>query len=76
MEFSTFDVDNDAWGDGNCAADHRGVGGNWFHRCGDQNMNAFYGKPGDKGYKFMYWQAFDNDESALKAMSWMVRPAV
>ena len=76
INFNTFDNDNDAKEADNCASDHRSVGDNWIHRCGNQNMNAFYGQPGDKGYKFMYWQHFDNDNSALKAMSWMVRPAV
>merc|ERR1719427_267210 len=39
-EFSTFDRDNDAWSDGSCAG---GWGGNWWRRCGHNNINGKYG---------------------------------
>ena len=76
MQFSSFDVDNDEWSDGNCATNW-GNGGNWYKSCHYQNMNGQYGADGNSG-GFMFWFNFDtiNYVMALKSMRWMVREVV
>ena len=73
MEFSTYDNDNDAESDGNCAADRGGA--NWWKDCGHNNINGKYGGKADSGYEFMYWWRF-NYINALKSMTLMFRPVV
>ena len=73
-EFSTLDRDNDAWSDGNCAAYYSGA--NWWHACGQSNINGKYGGDRDKGKKFMCWFRFDNNHNSLKSMTLMFRQAV
>ena len=85
MEFTTFDRDNDAWSDGNCAD---GWGANWWGNCGSNNMNGKYGANGDIGKEFMWWKGFwrrccitgmewDGDKyTSLKSMTLMFRQAV
>lgn len=40
MAFSTWDVDNDQWGDGSCARDHQGAW--WYNQCGSSSLNGDY----------------------------------
>ncbi|XP_065898504.1 fibrinogen-like protein A [Dysidea avara] len=45
MKFSTYDNDNDRWGDGNCAAkiaNATGNGGWWYNQCWNINLNSQY----------------------------------
>ena len=74
MEFSTFDNDNDALSDFNCAAELGG--GNWWgYGCGLNNINGKYGGNSSSGTVFMYWYGFDynNHWQALKTMTLMFR---
>lgn len=41
MMFSTYDRDNDAWGNGSCT-DLAGGGGWWFAACATSNLNGRY----------------------------------
>ena len=76
MEFSTHDNENDDDRHHNCAASY-GNAGNWWGRCGYQNMNGVYGQEDDSGYKFMSWFDFNNYQyHSLKTMKFMIRPAV
>ena len=71
MKFATSDKDNDGNG-ANCAADVGGAG-NWWARCGWNNINGKYGGKGDNGIKYMHWYSFDNNYMALKTMTLMFR---
>ena len=42
QKFSTFDSDNDAHTDGNCAAEHGYRGGWWYSFCSNAYLNASY----------------------------------
>ena len=85
MNFTTFDNDNDKFfiktpngnTEMNCAVEFGGGGGNWWNRCGKQNMNGKYGGKNNSGLEYMYWRNFDNnnEEMALKSMTLMFRQA-
>ena len=76
MEFSTFDRDNDASRDYNCAVEHRGANW-WAEECrGDNNINGKYyirGNGNSLGFQLMHWLEFNNRYMPLKSMTLMFR---
>ncbi|CRL03209.1 CLUMA_CG016157, isoform A [Clunio marinus] len=76
MKFSTFDNDNDAWLDGNCARSH--LGGWWYNSCDESNLNGkYFGDvilKGENNYQGVYWSKFLGSMSSLKSVKMMIRP--
>ncbi|XP_075552815.1 uncharacterized protein LOC142585724 [Dermacentor variabilis] len=71
MAFSTWDVDNDQWGDGSCARDHQGAW--WYNQCGSSSLNGDYLQgPGQLQLQAPYWLPWP---SVLRSSSIMLRPA-
>ncbi|KAL7371593.1 hypothetical protein ABVT39_001781 [Epinephelus coioides] len=73
-QFSTFDRDQDTWGDGNCAKFH--LGAFWYGHCQLANPNGVYRWGADStlsrvGVEWHYWKG--NDYS-LKTISMKIRP--
>ncbi|CAH0546074.1 unnamed protein product [Brassicogethes aeneus] len=73
--FSTKDMDQDGWSDGNCASSH---GGAWWYRgCDTSNLNGRYlnGElPESYLYTGMYWGDFRGAQYSLSQARMMVRP--
>ncbi|XP_059486287.1 angiopoietin-related protein 7-like isoform X2 [Neocloeon triangulifer] len=75
MKFSTRDVDNDQWMDGNCAATHSGAW--WYNGCDTSNLNGMYlnGElPEEHEYKGMYWYDWHGPSYSLMSSRIMIRP--
>ncbi|KAH7937859.1 hypothetical protein HPB49_016880 [Dermacentor silvarum] len=71
MAFSTWDVDNDQWGDGSCAREHQGAW--WYNQCGSSSLNGDYLQgPGQLQLQGPYWLPWP---SVLRSSSIMLRPA-
>lgn len=80
--FSTFDVDEDNWPEGNCAQSHGG--GWWYNQCDRSNLNGRYLQPVDQtgeallpeqlSYQGMYWQTFHGPRYSLRKSRMLIRP--
>ncbi|XP_069103190.1 fibrinogen-like protein A [Argopecten irradians] len=55
-QFSTYDNDNDVWGDVNCAVDRHGAW--WYGYCSVSNLNGPYVQDTGDDWKSMYWGGF------------------
>ena len=58
MKFTTFDRDNDLYGNGNCAS--RLEGGWWFKCCHFSSLNSLYPKSPTTSNTYMSWGTIDN----------------
>ncbi|XP_062135323.1 fibrinogen-like protein 1 isoform X2 [Drosophila sulfurigaster albostrigata] len=63
MKFTTFDRDNDKYGDGNCAVDYKS--GWWYTKCSDCILNAPYGPD------LVWWV---KTEIKIKEAKMLIRP--
>jgi len=75
MKFSTHDMDQDQWPDGNCARDH--TGGWWYRGCDTSNLNGQYlngNVPIEYEYKGMYWYDYHGPMYSLLRAKMMIRP--
>ena len=75
QQFSTADRDNDAWSDGNCAAQYGGHGGFWWRDCGDFTPNARYSRTSSvrRNYWGLHWPQWRPVDYSLKAVSMAFR---
>ncbi|KAF4528078.1 hypothetical protein B566_EDAN014611 [Ephemera danica] len=81
MKFSTRDVDNDQWEDGNCAESHLGAW--WYNGCDTRlfncrsNLNGRYlngALPESHEYQGMYWYDWRGPTYSLMRSRMMIRP--
>ncbi|KAJ8954023.1 hypothetical protein NQ318_004316 [Aromia moschata] len=73
--FSTKDLDQDSWAEGNCAQAHNGAW--WYRSCDTSNLNGKYlnGElPESYLYQGMYWSEFRGAQYSLAQARMMVRP--
>ena len=68
QQFSTYDRDNDAWNDGNCADDgHGDESGGWWHwRCNHINLNYNYNHTGVWGFMYLAGNWYDPKFTEMK----------
>ncbi|KAK7873884.1 hypothetical protein R5R35_005745 [Gryllus longicercus] len=75
MKFSTYDMDNDGWNDGNCAESHTGAW--WYNGCDTSNLNGRYlgGElVGDYEYQGIYWYDWRGPMYSLMKTRMAIRP--
>ncbi|KAK7877677.1 hypothetical protein WMY93_031614, partial [Mugilogobius chulae] len=74
MKFTTFDKDQDAWGD-NCAKKY--LGGFWYNMCHYTNPNGIYlwGLDNTIHGIGMDWSSWKGVDYSLKSVSFKIRPA-
>uniref|UniRef100_A0A8C8FHA4 Fibrinogen C-terminal domain-containing protein n=1 Tax=Oncorhynchus tshawytscha TaxID=74940 RepID=A0A8C8FHA4_ONCTS len=72
MKFSTYDKDQDTWGD-NCA--RRNMGGFWYGACTHANPNSLYAPHQGTSLANMkfYWQHWKGVDYSLKSISFKIR---
>ncbi|XP_074032964.1 angiopoietin-related protein 1 [Leptinotarsa decemlineata] len=73
--FSTKDLDQDGWIEGNCAQAHTGAW--WYRGCDTSNLNGKYLNgvlPESNLYQGMYWAGFGGPQYSLAQARMMVRP--
>lgn len=74
-QFSTKDVDQDVWDEGNCAQTHTGAW--WYKSCDTSNLNGKYFITGklaeNQTYQGMYWSKFHGPQYGLRKARMMVR---
>ncbi|KAG5866657.1 Angiopoietin-related protein 1, partial [Gonioctena quinquepunctata] len=73
--FSTKDLDQDGWIEGNCAQAHSGAW--WYRGCDTSNLNGKYlnGElPESHLYQGMYWGEFRGPQYSLAEARMMIRP--
>ncbi|XP_064543291.1 angiopoietin-related protein 7-like [Drosophila montana] len=70
MKFSTFDRDNDAWDDGNCASKYKYCGGWWYNKCVGSNLNGKYYNFKLEDSDGIHWDGF----FSLKTVKMLIRP--
>uniref|UniRef100_A0A182WM16 Fibrinogen C-terminal domain-containing protein n=1 Tax=Anopheles minimus TaxID=112268 RepID=A0A182WM16_9DIPT len=74
MKFSTFDADNDIWGD-HCAVTYSGAW--WYRTCHSGNLNGKYVRGETKEYATgMVWERFRGFFYSLKTARMMIRPKI
>ncbi|XP_030565652.1 angiopoietin-related protein 7-like isoform X2 [Drosophila novamexicana] len=67
MKFTTYDRDNDAWNDGNCASNHRGAW--WYSYCAASNLNGKYYNYKKQGADAIFWDTYES----LKKVKMLIR---
>ncbi|KAG4078677.1 hypothetical protein HA402_015267 [Bradysia odoriphaga] len=73
-KFSTFDVDNDVWLEGNCAQSH--TGGWWYNSCDTSNLNGKYfnGTVSELArFQGIYWNDFHGPTYSLRAVKMLIK---
>ncbi|XP_024944226.1 fibrinogen-like protein 1 isoform X2 [Cephus cinctus] len=75
QKFSTMDVDNDNWLDGNCAVSHTGAW--WYNGCDTSNLNGRYlngDLPEDYNFQGIYWYDWHGPNYSLMETRMSIRP--
>uniref|UniRef100_A0A8K9WX60 Thyroid hormone receptor interactor 10 n=1 Tax=Oncorhynchus mykiss TaxID=8022 RepID=A0A8K9WX60_ONCMY len=72
MKFSTYDKDQDTWGD-QCA--RRYMGGFWYGACAHANPNSLYAPHPETSFIYVsvYWQHWKGANYSLKSISFKIR---
>ncbi|XP_069103192.1 fibrinogen-like protein A isoform X2 [Argopecten irradians] len=65
-QFSTYDNDNDVWGDVNCAVDRHGAW--WYGFCSVSNLNGPYVQDTGDDWESMYWYRFYSGRGPVPMM--------
>lgn len=66
LVFSTYDSDNDQWGD-NCASLRKG--GWWYKYCHEANLNGEYANVNrSDGINWLSWHGFENSMKEVRML--------